>query len=131
MAFTDNCDLFAAVHEDGINLVASHVMRQRPSLFNYATQYVVDHPGLACKPVVHTIDVTNHFNPLFSVVSPIPILGADSPPVGLNFCVQLVEAKIDFFPGRKGDIVKPRCARGIGSMNNGAIVAKRNSGNGG
>lgn len=99
MAFTDSCDLYAAVHEDGINLVARHVMRQRPSLFNYATQYVVDHPELACTPVAHTIDVTNHFNPLFTVVSPIPLLGADSPPVGLNFCVQLVDAKIDFFPG--------------------------------
>jgi hypothetical protein len=28
-AFTDNCDLFAAVHEDGINRVARHIMRQR------------------------------------------------------------------------------------------------------
>lgn len=99
MAFTDNCDLYAAVHEDGINLVARHVMTQRPSLFNYATQYVVDHAELACTPVAHTIDVTNHSNPLFTAVAPLPILGADSPPVGLNFCVQLVEAKIDFFPG--------------------------------
>ena len=35
MAFTDNCDLYAAVHEDGINLIARHILRQRPSLFNY------------------------------------------------------------------------------------------------
>lgn len=99
MAYTDHCDLYAAVHEDGINLVAQHVMRQRPSWFNYATQYVSDHPQLACSQVAHTIDVTDYGNPLFHVVSPIPILGADSPPVGLNFCVQLVKAEIDFHPG--------------------------------
>jgi hypothetical protein len=99
MGYTDNCDLYAAVHEDGINLVAQHVMRQRPSWFNYATQYVSDHPQLACVPVAHTIDVTHYNNPLFKVVSPVPILGADSPPVGLNFCVELVKAEVDFHPG--------------------------------
>lgn len=99
MAFTDNCDLYAAVHEDGINLVARHVMRQRPSWFNYATQYVSDHPYLACADVAHTIDVTHYNNPLFTVEGAIPVLGADSPPVGLNYCVQLVKAEIDFHPG--------------------------------
>jgi hypothetical protein len=99
MAFTDNCDLFAAVHEDGLNRVARHIMRQRPSLFNYGTQYVKDHPELACHPVDHAVDVTNHHNPLFDVVNAIPIFGADAPPVGLNFCAQLVDAKIDCHPG--------------------------------
>ncbi len=98
MAFTDNCDLYAALHEDGINLVARHVMRQRPSEFNFATQYVVDHPYLACKAVDHTVDVTNHGNPLFKVQDALPLFGADAPPVGLNFCLQIVDAKIDFHP---------------------------------
>ncbi|HEY6248778.1 MAG TPA: hypothetical protein VI685_02390 [Candidatus Angelobacter sp.] len=99
MAFTDNCDLYAAVHEDGINLVARHIMRQRPSLFNYASQYVSLHPELACHPVDHTVDVDNHHNPLFTVEPAIPIFGVDAPPVGLNFCAQLVDAEIDFHPG--------------------------------
>jgi len=99
MAFTDNCDLYAAVHEDGINLVARHIMRQRPSLFNYATLDVASHPELACSKVDHTIDVTNHNNPLFGILGPIPIFGVDAPPVALNFCAQLVDAEIDFHPG--------------------------------
>ncbi len=107
MAFTDQCDLYAAVHEDGINLVARHVMRQRPSWFNYATQYVSDHPQLACKRVSHTIDVTHYNNPLFTVVDAIPILGADSPPVGLNFCAQLVKAEVDFYPGNVVSLPAP------------------------
>ena len=37
MAFTDHSDLFAAVHEHGINTTIGQLMRQRPSLFNYAT----------------------------------------------------------------------------------------------
>ncbi len=99
MAFTDHCDLYAAVSEEGINRVAGHIMRQRPSRFNFATQYVSDHPQLACHPVAHTIDVAHYNNPLFKVVGAFPILIVDSPPVGLNFCVQMVEAKADFHPG--------------------------------
>ena len=37
MAFTDRSDLFAAVHENGINATIGQLMLQRPSLFNYAT----------------------------------------------------------------------------------------------
>jgi len=99
MAFTDNCDLYAAVHEDGINLVVRHIMRQRPSLFNYATLAVAQEPELACSKIDHTIDVTNYHNPLFTVVGPLPLFGVDAPPVGLNFCIQLAEAMIDFHPG--------------------------------
>ena len=54
MAFTDNCDLFGAVHEDGVNRVIRHIMRQRPSLFNYATADVAPHAGLWCAKVDHT-----------------------------------------------------------------------------
>ncbi|MGH9398636.1 MAG: hypothetical protein ACRD18_17535, partial [Terriglobia bacterium] len=83
MALTDDCDLYAAVNEDGINLIARHIMRQRPLLFNYATAYIAQHPRLACQPVDHTQDVTDYGNPLFSVESPLPLLGVDSPPVAL------------------------------------------------
>jgi len=37
MAFTNHSGLFAAVHENAINTTIGHLMRQRPSLFNYAT----------------------------------------------------------------------------------------------
>jgi len=37
MAFTDRSDLFAAVHENGINATIGQLMLQRPSMFNYAT----------------------------------------------------------------------------------------------
>lgn len=99
MAFTDNCDLYAAVNEAGINLIARHIMRQRPSLFNYATAYVAQHPQLACHAVDHTQDVTDYGNPLFQIQDALPLLGVDAPPVGLNYCAQLVDAKIDFYPG--------------------------------
>lgn len=98
MAFTDHCDLYGAVHETGINRVAHHIMRQRPSLFNYATQAIADQPKLACAPVDHTIDVDHHHNPLFHIQAPLPLLGADAPPVGLNYCAQLVTAELDFQP---------------------------------
>ena len=99
MAFTDNCDLFGAVHEDGVNRVIRHIMRQRPSLFNYATADVAPHAGLWCAKVDHTADVTKYGNPLFTIMDPLPVFGADSPPVGLGFVAQLVQAEIDFHKG--------------------------------
>ncbi len=56
MAFTDRSDLFAAVHENGINATIGQLMLQRPSMFNYATilftqalssQFCVPKPGEA------------------------------------------------------------------------------------
>jgi hypothetical protein len=99
MAFTDNCSLFAAVHEEGINRVVRHIMRQRPSLFNYATADIASNRERWCHAVEHTEDVTKYFNPLFTILPPLPVIGADSPPVSLGFTVQLVRAQIDFHPG--------------------------------
>ena len=99
MPFTANCDLYAAVSEVGINLIARHIMQQRPSLFNYASAYIAQHPSLACAPMHATPDVTLYNNPLFTVESPLPLLGTDAPPVALNYSAQLTKAEVDFYPG--------------------------------
>jgi hypothetical protein len=98
MAFTDNCDLYAAVHEQGVNRVIQHIMLQRPSMFNYATADVVANRELWCEQVKYTKDVTNYGNPIFTVLPPLPVIGVDSPPVGLSYCVQLLKFEIDFHP---------------------------------
>ena len=96
MGFTDNCDIFASFHEDGFNQIISHVRRQRPSLFNYATADVAKNRGLLCKAIdVHPI-VFIRDNPLVTIVDPLPLPGTN---YGVNFAVQLVELRIDFHPG--------------------------------
>jgi hypothetical protein len=99
MAFTDNCDLYAAVHEDGVNRVIQHIMLQRPSMFNYATADVIANRELWCEQVKHTADVTKYGNPIFTELPPLPVIGADSPPVGLSYCIQLLKFELDFHPG--------------------------------
>ena len=69
MAFTDHSDLFGAVHEAGINLVVRHIMRQRPSLFNYATAFFLQRPDLLCNRIEAIPDVVKAGNPLFSLES--------------------------------------------------------------
>lgn len=96
MAFTDNCDLYAAVHEEGVHRIIHHIMRQRPSLFNYATADVAGNRELWCEPVEFTDDVTKYGNPIFSVQQPLPVLGADAPPISLSFCAQLTKVELDF-----------------------------------
>jgi hypothetical protein len=98
VSFTANCDLYAAVHEDGMNRVIDHIRRQRPSLFNYAIADVAHNRELWCAPVNFTPDVLKYGNPIFTVINPIPVLGADSPPLGLGFCAQLTKAQIDLHP---------------------------------
>ena len=99
MAFTDNCDLFASVHEDGANRIIRHLMLQRPSMFNYATADIAGNKELWCEQVEYTQDVTKYSNPIFTVLPPLPVIGVDSPPVGLSFCVQLIKFEVDFHKG--------------------------------
>src|SRR5215208_2054087 len=98
MAFTDNSDLFGAVDEEGINLVVRHLMRQRPSLFNYGTALIERNPALLCEPIDPAPAVAQRNNPIVTVVDPLPVLGT-SPEVTLNFCFQLTAAEVDFHPG--------------------------------
>jgi hypothetical protein len=89
------------VNEAGVNKVINHITRQRPSLFNYGTADVAANREQWCTQVAFTSDVAKHGNPIFTVEPFLPVLGADSPPVGLSFCVQVSRARIDFHPGNK------------------------------
>lgn len=95
MVFTDRSDLYAAVHEDGLNRVVRHIMLQRPSLFNYATPFFIQNPDMLCVPIKAAPEVFAAGNPLFAVLNPLPVLAA-AQPIGLNYCVQFTNAEIDF-----------------------------------
>src|SRR5437588_4085877 len=88
MAFTSNCDLFFSVNEAGINLIVGHVMRQRPSWFNFGTDAVIRNMQLLCSPINATPDVFARHNPLITREPPVPIFGTN-PQYGLDYVVQL------------------------------------------
>lgn len=98
MAFTDHCDVFGAVHEDGINRVIMHLMQQRPSLFNYGTAWFAADPDRMCQRIIAHPEVTRRNNPLVSVEDPIAIPGTDGL-LGMDFCFQLAALRVDFHPG--------------------------------
>jgi hypothetical protein len=102
MALTKNCDLFCAIHEDGINQLIRHIRRKRPALFNYGTQAVADNPELLCQPINFAPEVVAKGNPLITVEDPLPVFGTNTstPPgkIGLNFCAQLAELEVDLHP---------------------------------
>src|SRR5579859_1771992 len=97
MAFTSNCDLFVSVNEAGINQIIHHIMRQRPSLFNYATEAVIRNPRLLCAPIDVAQAVIQRGNPLLTVEPPLPVIGTH-PSVGLDVAIQLTKAEVDFSP---------------------------------
>jgi hypothetical protein len=95
MAFTDRSDLFAAVHENGINTTIGQLMRQRPSLFNYATLLFTQALSTRfCQPITPPPGG----GPLFTVEPQLPVLGAPRP-LGLDWCLQLSNVSIDLHPG--------------------------------
>jgi hypothetical protein len=98
MALTDNSDVFGAVHEDGINLIAQHITRQRPSLFNYGTRFFQLRPERLCHKIDAHPEVVRRGNPLITVEDPLPIPGTNGA-YGLDFCVQLTKLMLDFHPG--------------------------------
>jgi hypothetical protein len=96
MAFTDNCDVFVSFHEDGFNRLIFHAMRQRPSLFNYATASIAANPERLCEVIdVHPV-VPKRGNPFVTVEDLLPIPGSN---YGLEFAVQIRELVVDFHPG--------------------------------
>jgi hypothetical protein len=74
-------------------------MRQRPALFNYATPDIAANRELWCSKIDATGDVFKYGNPLFTIMDPLPLLGADAPPVAIGFIAQLTRARIDFHKG--------------------------------
>jgi hypothetical protein len=98
MAFTDRSEIYGAVHEEGINLLLRHAMRQRPSLFNYATRFVAERPDLLCQGVEASQMVHEYENPLVGVRQPLPVVPIEKF-LGLNFCLQVTNLELDFHPG--------------------------------
>lgn len=95
MAFTDRSDLFAAVHENGINATIGQLMLQRPSMFNYATiLFTQALRSQLCVP----ISTPPGGGPLFTVEPQLPVLGAPRP-LGLDWCLQLTNVSVDLYPG--------------------------------
>lgn len=98
MALTDNCDLYASIHENGVNRIAKHIMRQRPSWFNFATADVTANRELWCEIPEFSTDVPGFNNPIFTIVPYLPVIGTDSPPIGMGFNVQIIRSRVDFHP---------------------------------
>src|SRR6188508_1093798 len=60
------------------------------------TKAVAEKPELLCRPIVAHPRLSQHGNPLVTIVKPFPLPGTD---YGINFSVQLVDVKVDFHPG--------------------------------
>jgi hypothetical protein len=99
MAFTDHSDLFAAVHENGINATIGQLMLQRPSMFNYAT--IIFTQALSsqfCLPINVPPGGLAPGQLLFTVEPQLPVPGAPRP-LGLDWCLQLTNVSVDLYPG--------------------------------
>jgi hypothetical protein len=124
MPFTDRSDLYIALNEAGINRAIRHVVRQRPSLFNYATARVIGQRSLWCRPIdVHPVVVARG-NPLFTEIPAVPVL-ATSNAYALDAIAQLGQAAVDFFPI---NTLQPPAELGALPANSFAVMAELSAG---
>lgn len=98
MTVTDNCDVYGALHEDGINRLVRHVMRQRPSMFNYATRWFVASHERLCVPIDAHPEVARYGNRPITEEPVLPVPGTGGA-YGLDYCVQVTDMEVDFHPG--------------------------------
>ena len=96
MPYTQNCSIFAAIGEAGINIAIQDLMAQRPALFNYATGAFLAPNYPLCNPIPAVGDVTKYHNPIFTLIQAPAVgpLAAGS----LDFCAQIISLKVDFSP---------------------------------
>ena len=104
MSLTEKCDIYAAVHDAGINRVVKHLMQQRPSLLNYGTSFLASNPNLLCEKITVVPEVNRQQNPLLTILDPLPVIGfplgqSNSSNLAINFAIQLSKAEIDFHQG--------------------------------
>jgi hypothetical protein len=99
MAFTAHSDLYASVSEDGLNRVIRHVRGQRPSLFNYATPLFLQAlQSQLCAEIDLAPGFDTEEQPVFTQQSELPLVGTVQP-VELDFCLQIIDVRIDLHPG--------------------------------
>ena len=96
MSLTQNCDIYVAIKDEGINRTIKLIMQQRPSLFNYGTNDLNSHPDIVCHPIDSHDSVRASGNPLLTPIKPVPIFGS-IPNTFIPACFQINDFKIDFY----------------------------------
>lgn len=96
MTFTQYSDIYVAVRDAGITRILSHIIVQRPSLFNYGSILPVTHPLPICREIRTVPQVVQANNPLITRMDPLPVIQTST---DLDYIIQLTKGTIDFFPG--------------------------------
>lgn len=122
MSLTSHSELYGAVHDAGVNTIIRHLMRQRPSLFNYGTEPIARNLKLLCRWIEASPGVTE----LISVLPAIPLLPTgpievevikgtivtfSSEDLFLDYVVQVTDLQLDFHPGNA-----IRMPKGVGPL---------------
>jgi len=97
MLFTEHSDVFARFHESAFNKILNEVLVQRPSLFNYGTEKIISENRF-CQPIQVNPILNSMGIPKSTKVDKLPIVGLDDSSLGVDYCVQLRELKLDFAP---------------------------------
>jgi hypothetical protein len=100
MALTSNSDIFGSFNESAFNTIIREIMEQRPYEFNYASHDVAKFRSfcspIKVNPVLESMGIKN-----CTIVDKLSLIGSNDPALGVDFCVQLKEFKIDFQPSNQ------------------------------
>ncbi len=97
MALTENSNLMGRFQESAFNTILNELMLQNPKTFNYATAKVIK-TNRYCSPIVINPILDSMGVEKCTEVSKLPIIGSSDPSLGIDYCAQIKELKIDFNP---------------------------------
>jgi len=95
MKYTSDCDVYLSVTDAAFNRVLSIVAAQRPSLFNYATDWFAKRPDLFCKPIPRP----SNGAPLVTIIPAKPLPSPANIQISQELLLQITDVAMGFSPG--------------------------------
>lgn len=97
MSLTEHSDVMGRFQESAFNTILNEFMLQNPATFNYATAKVKTNnrycSPIAVNPILNAMGIDK-----CTVVPKLPIIGSTNSNLGMDYCAQIKELKVDFNP---------------------------------
>lgn len=91
--YTSDCRFYISVDDEAFNVLANAIASQRPSLFNFASDWFLENLDELC----HSIPQPPNGAPLVTPVDKLKI-GSGSGNVGIDYCLQIRGVRLDVHP---------------------------------
>ena len=98
MPFTSGSSFYFEITETDVNAAIRHLREQRPTLFNFGTESLVNDPDLLCEPITVHPAVASRGDPIVTRLDPLDVPTDTPTKMGMEFGFQFTQVDVDFHP---------------------------------